>query len=154
MPNKNQSGRQVIDHVAQANQLVIGFGPSIAMVHAYLAQSHTLSLMLTNSAYQQQQQAALGLATTSASVIQLFSKKRRRRRRRKQQRNEQEEPAPEAPTLPNDFLSYGIELSRAGEITPDMTRLESNPTAEEMGNNMTEQESSLTAEETGNMTVQ
>jgi hypothetical protein len=68
------------DSVGLTNLLAIGLGPSLTATNSYLAHSHSLSILWTNSVQEQHQQAIAGLAITSRCVTQLFGDTGNRRR--------------------------------------------------------------------------
>lgn len=63
---------QVTDAVTQASSHVLGLGPAMAGINAYLAQAQAQSVLFANMVNQQQQQALTSLASTVRNVGRLM----------------------------------------------------------------------------------
>ncbi|HEX8989198.1 MAG TPA: RebB family R body protein [Rhodocyclaceae bacterium] len=63
---------QVTDAVTQAAGQVLGAGPVVALLNAYMAQAQAQAVLAANTVSQQQHQALVGMAVTLRSVRKLL----------------------------------------------------------------------------------
>jgi hypothetical protein len=66
----------ITDAVTQASNHVLGLGPAVAAVNAYLGQAQAQAVLAANMVGQQQQQALTGLTSTVQNVGTLMTARR------------------------------------------------------------------------------